>query len=61
METERITVKEKYIKTPAGRIIKCWTTDNWTTYTVEETALTDFPHVITDWNSYSWPVDERKE
>ena len=61
MENGTIVVKEKYIKTHDGLIIKLYTTDDWKSYTVEETALKDFPTVITDWNSYSWPIDERKE
>ena len=56
---DRVTIKEKYIKTPAGLVIRCWTADDWQTYTVEETAFTDVP-VVADWNNYCWPVDEVK-
>ena len=61
MEEEKIVVKEKWRKTKDGQVLRIWTTDDWHTWTIEETALTDFPYVFADWNNYCWPVDERRD
>lgn len=61
MEVDKITIKEKWRKTSDGKVLRIYTMDDWRSWHIEETNLTDFPFITTDWNGYCWPVDERRE